>query len=139
MKIKHKRVKFIHQLESTDCGPACISMVANFHNKNIDSSEIKDLCSITRMGVSVQDIINGSKKIGFDSTGLKLTLSELEEIPLPAILYWKQNHFVVLNSIKKKKKEKLYRIADPAYGYINLKEDIFSREWKHCDLQSRKY
>lgn len=117
--------KFVHQLESVDCGPACLAMVADFHDQKYTLREIKQLCSVTRMGISVQDIINGAKKIGFDSVAVKISADQLAEIPMPSILFWKQDHFVVLHKIKNKK----YYLADPGYGCISLDEDILTREW----------
>lgn len=81
------------------------------------------------MGVSVQDIVNGAKKMGFNPYALKVTPEELEELPLPAILFWKQDHFVVLHDIKKTKKKTVYFLADPGYGHITIEREIMVNEW----------
>lgn len=81
------------------------------------------------MGVSVQDILSGADKMGFDATALKLTLNNLDEIPLPAILFWKQDHFIVLKKIKKKRDKTNYYLADPGYGEIVLDAEIVGKEW----------
>ncbi len=128
-KLKKRKVHFYHQHESIDCGPACLAMVASAHGKMYSVGQVKQICSITRMGVSVQDIIRGGKEMGFDTTGLKLKLRQLEEIPLPAILFWKQDHFVVLTAISKKKDNISYHLADPGYGRVVLDEEIVVREW----------
>ncbi len=129
MNFLQKKFKFYHQLESTDCGPACLAMVASFYGKKYAVKEIKSLCSITRMGVSVQDIVDGAKKIGLDAVAVKLTVEQLKKIPLPVILFWKQDHFIVLHQIKTKKEKKNYCLADPGYGKIKLDEEIFIKEW----------
>jgi ATP-binding cassette subfamily B protein len=123
------KFKFFHQLESVDCGPACLAMVASFHKLNYSLKEIKAFSGVTRMGISVQDVITGSRAMGFDSRALKLNRSELEQIPLPAILFWKQDHFVVLSEIRKKNEKTRYLLADPAYGRIVLEEEIMVKEW----------
>jgi ATP-binding cassette, subfamily B, bacterial len=127
--LKHKKFRFFHQHESNDCGPACLAMVTAYYGIHYSVKEIKDLSAITRMGVSVQDIITGAEKTGFEATGLKLRLEDLEEIPLPAILFWKQDHFIVLKQIKKKHNKTEYHIADPGYGEIVLDAEIVSKEW----------
>lgn len=97
------KFKFINQLESNDCGPACLAMVSHFHGKEVALKDVKEHCSVTRMGVSIKDILQGGTSLGFSSHGVKLTLSDLDKIPLPAILFWKQDHYVVLFKKKKRK------------------------------------
>lgn len=123
------KFKFISQLESNDCGPACLAMVTNFYGARVTLQTVKEICGVTRMGVSVRDLLAGGEKIGFESHGLKLALDELTEIPLPAILFWKQDHYVVLYNIIQKNNKKYYYIADPGYGKIKVEEDVILREW----------
>tara|TARA_R110002072_G_scaffold302796_1_gene488810 strand:+ start:1760 stop:3961 length:2202 start_codon:yes stop_codon:yes gene_type:complete len=123
------RFRFVSQLESNDCGPACLAMVARTYGNYTELKEIKELCSVTRMGVSVNDILEGGRKLGLESNGLKLTPQDLTQIPLPAILFWKQDHFVVLHKIKQKKGKLLYHIADPGYGSTVIQEDLLKKEW----------
>ena len=96
MKYLPKKFKFYHQLESVDCGPACLAMIASHYGKKYSVKQIKAVCSITRMGVSVQDIINGAEKMGFNAFGVKLNLEQLEEVELPIVLFWKQDHFIII-------------------------------------------
>ena len=124
------KLSFYHQLESTDCAAACLAMVLSYHGKKYHLAQVKDLFDFTRLGVSVQDIVDASPKAGLKSYALKLAASELQEIPLPAILYWKQDHFVVLKKITERKDEMFYHLADPAYGKIVLDEATFNGEWK---------
>ncbi|WP_316635034.1 peptidase domain-containing ABC transporter [uncultured Flavobacterium sp.] len=126
---KKPRVKFYHQLESTDCGAACLCMILSYHGKQVALSQIKKLFEFTRIGISIEDIVQISTKIGLSSTPLKLTQPQLEEIPLPAILFWKQDHFVVLEKIKHRKEKIFYYLADPGYGRITLDSDVFLKEW----------
>ncbi len=123
------KFRFVNQLESNDCGPACLAMVSNYYGQTVSLKKIKELCDITRMGVSVKDILGGGKKLGLDSHGLKLTSSQLTEIPLPAILFWKQDHFVVLYKVKEKRGEFYYYIADPGYGKTVIEKDLLEKEW----------
>ncbi|MEE4000512.1 peptidase domain-containing ABC transporter [Tenacibaculum sp. FZY0031] len=123
------KLKFINQLESNDCGPACLAMVTSAHGKNVSLKEAKKICEVTRMGVSVKDILNGGEKLGFQSHGLKLKEEDLSKIPLPSILYWKQDHFVVLYKIREGKKKKSYHIADPGYGKTVIDDELLQKEW----------
>lgn len=127
---KKPKVTFYHQLESTDCGAACLCMILSYYGKQVALSQIKKLFEFTRIGVSIQDIIEISGKTGLQSTPLKLTQSQLEEIPLPAILYWKQDHFIVLEKINNTKQDTFYSLSDPGYGRITLDSETFLKEWR---------
>ncbi|OWP83766.1 hypothetical protein BWK59_08785 [Flavobacterium davisii] len=127
---KKPKITFFNQLESTDCGAACLAMIISYHGKKVTLSQVKEQFEFTRIGVSIQDIVEVASNIGFQTTPLKLTQQELEEIPLPSILFWKQDHFVVLERITYKKGQILYHILDPGYGKIILESKIFVKEWQ---------
>jgi ATP-binding cassette subfamily B protein len=123
------KLKFVHQLESVDCGPACLAMISSFYKRNYSLRQIKEICDVTRMGVAVKDIISGARKMGFKSCAAKMSIEELNIAPLPLILYWKQSHFVVLYKVATKKGKLVFSIADPSYGKIRVDEDILENEW----------
>ena len=118
-----KRIKLYHQLESTDCGPACIQMLANFYGKKYALRTIKELCGTTCLGTSVRNVVKCCEAIGFDVKAVKVNISETQRMPMPAILFFKKGHFVVLESIGTKKSESCYHIADPDYGKVKMDED----------------
>lgn len=118
-----------HQLDARDCGPTCIRIIAKFYGKKYSVEELKEACTVTRQGVSLQDLINGSEKIGFETLSLQLSPDKLSEIPLPAILYWRQQHYVVLYKISKNRGNLRFHISDPGFGKISLSPDLFYKEW----------
>ena len=113
------RFPFRSQLESSDCGPACIQMVAAYFGKRLSLSVLKEYCNVTRVGVSLKDVLDGCRRIGLRAVPLQLTVDKLKEMPLPAILYWKQEHFVVLHGVSHKKGEVYYHIADPMHIFLS--------------------
>lgn len=116
---------FFHQLEAFDCGPTCLRMISKYYKRNYSSQYLRDQAFITREGVSLLGISDAAQKIGFRTMGVKVTLDQLrDEVPLPCILHWNQNHFVVLYNVKNHK----YYIADPANKKLVYNED----EFKHC-------
>lgn len=121
---------FFQQPDAMDCGPACLRMVARFYGKHISMNVLRDLTFQTREGVSLLTLSDAAEKIGFRTIGARLSLSQLEEVPLPAILHWNQNHFVVLYKVTGTgKKEREYYIADPADGLVKYKAAEFRRHW----------
>lgn len=132
--IKRKnKIKFIAQYDQMDCGPACLAMISAYHGKNYDMQYLRELSYITRDGVSILGICEAAKAIGFDTFPASLTLNKInnKELPLPAILHWNQNHFVVLYQIKKSilLKDWKYKVADPSYGIINISQEKLKKHW----------
>jgi len=99
-----------------DCGPTCLRMIAKHYGKNFSLQRLREISGINREGVSLLGISEAAEKIGFRTMGSRLTIDQLAELDLPAILHWNQNHFVVLYKIKKGK----YYIADPGKGLMEF-------------------
>lgn len=117
------------QVETMDCGPTCIRMIAAHYKKKYSLQILKDYCNVTRLGISVRDLVEGCEKIGLQAVPAKIPLNRINDLPLPAILYWCQNHFVVLHKVQKKNNETIYHLCDPSYGRIKLNEEYFFKEW----------
>lgn len=113
------------QTEAKDCGPTCIKIIAKHYGKIINTQQLRDLSETTREGSSLMGLSDAVESVGFKSLGVKLSLEKLKEAPLPCILHWNKNHFVVLYKIKK---DILY-ISDPAHGLITLTKQEFLKHW----------
>jgi ABC-type bacteriocin/lantibiotic exporter with double-glycine peptidase domain len=72
---------FTHQRDAMDCGPACLQMVAKHYGKHYRLEHLRDNCFLTREGVSLLGISEASEKIGFRTTGVKITFEQLCEAP----------------------------------------------------------
>lgn len=126
------KLRFTRQFDQMDCGPACIRMVASAYGKDYPLSYLRSLAHLTREGVSVAGIRDALKEIGMESATFEMTLEQLrEKCPLPAILHWEQNHFVVLHAVKRSRwtGRWKYYIANPAYGKHTFGEEGFCRYW----------
>lgn len=116
-----------------DCGPTCLRMVAKHHGRAYALSFLREQSYIDRQGVSVKGVSEAAESIGLRSLAVKVPLStpktvhqapSLAQAPLPCIVHWNQNHFVVVYKITKSK----VFIADPASGRIALTHS----EFKQC-------
>lgn len=119
------------QLDAMDCGPTCLRMIAKYHGKHYNLETLRQHSFITREGVSMLGISDAAEYIGFRTSGLMISFEQLvEEVSLPCIVHWNQNHFVVVYDIRKDKK-KGYRVyvADPALGLITYDEIDFKKCW----------
>ncbi len=127
-----KKYTFYRQLDFMDCGPTCLKMVAAFYDKSYSLDFLRANSYITKNGVSLLGLSEAAEKIGFRTLVAKLSLQQLkEEVPLPCVLHWNQEHFVVLFDIKESflgSKEK-FIIGDPAHGLVLVDEMTFQKCW----------
>lgn len=123
------------QLDSMDCGPSCLRMIAKFYGHSYSLQNLREKCFITRQGVSMLGISDAAESIGLRTQGVRVSLEQLiEDVPLPCILHWNQNHFVVLYAIKKgnnlSSKEKYrFSISDPAKEKYQINKAGFEKCW----------
>jgi ATP-binding cassette subfamily B protein len=128
-------MKFLptHQLDSMDCGPACLRIIAKHYGKNISLQILREKAQIGKQGVNLLGISEAAEAIGFRTQAIKLNYQLLiQNAKLPAILHWNQNHFIVLYKMKTRSffrhNDKLY-IADPAKGLVNFAAQEFKSHW----------
>ncbi|MCM1452613.1 MAG: peptidase domain-containing ABC transporter [Clostridium sp.] len=119
------RIYPFQQIESTDCGITCIRILAKYYGKDVPLQTLRDVCDSNRLGISIKNLVAGMTDLGMLAKCVKIGISELREMPLPAILFWDQSHFVVLYKIKGDR----FYFADPAIGKISLRIDDFMQKW----------
>lgn len=116
------------QLERSDCGITCIRMIARHYGKKVPTSALRKLTETSKLGVSLKDLNDTFKAIGMNSAASRITGEDLFRMPCPAIVYWRQQHFVVLYEIDEKRK--IFKIADPERGKLKFSEEEFSSFWR---------
>ncbi|MBG0860413.1 MAG: hypothetical protein IQL11_12990 [Bacteroidales bacterium] len=95
---------FFKQLDSMDCGPSCLRMIARYYGKSYTLQSLRNRSYLTKSGVSMPGISDAAESIGFRTRGYRLTWEQLrDEAPLPCIVHWNQRHFVVVYEIKKRR------------------------------------
>jgi ATP-binding cassette subfamily B protein len=123
--------KFPHYLQpdAMDCGPTCLRIVAKHFGRHYNLETLRELTWKSRDGVSLLTISDAAEKIGFRTQGARINLETLLEVPLPIILHWNQDHFVVLYKIKKTKNKETFFVSDPAHGLVEYNKDEFLKSW----------
>lgn len=121
-----RKFPFYKQPDAKDCGPTCLRIIAKHYGKSIALQTIRNLSETTREGSSLLGLSDAAEKLGFRSLGVKIDFETLvEEVPLPCVVHWNKQHFVVVYDIKKNK----IQISDPAYGLITYNEKDFIKHW----------
>lgn len=114
------------QLDSVDCGPTCLKMIFRYYGKNIEVSQIRKFVQLGREGANLLGLKDTADLYGMRTEASQLSIDVLaDHAKLPALLHWKQNHFVVLYKVRNDK----FFIADPAVGKLKLDVDAFAKAW----------
>ncbi|WP_412971963.1 peptidase domain-containing ABC transporter [Glaciecola sp. MF2-115] len=110
------RLNVVMQAEASECGLACIVMIANYYGNYISLDKLRQRNPISNQGSNLNQIMQIGDLLGMSSRALKVELSELNQLNTPCILHWNFQHFVVLTKVSKSH----CTIADPALGTRNL-------------------
>jgi ATP-binding cassette subfamily C protein len=123
--VKHH---FIQQHSEEDCGAACLASIARHYGLKMSVREIRSLVGTGQQGTNLWGLQQGAAKLGFSVRPVRVSLEALErlhEIPLPAIIHWKGNHWVVLYG----KRGQQFVIVDPAIGVRRLSAQELAAGW----------
>ncbi len=113
-----------------ECGAACVTMICRHYGLHVPSEYVSKLCHTGIDGVSLVSISHAFSKLGFDSLAVKSSIINLKNLPLPCILHWNQNHFVILYAIDSLKN--IFWLADPGKGKYKMKLEDFKKHWISC-------
>jgi ABC-type bacteriocin/lantibiotic exporters, contain an N-terminal double-glycine peptidase domain len=123
--LSRPEVPFIPQMEVVECGAAALAMVLAAYGHHAPLSELRQDCGVSRNGVNATGIVEAARKRGLESDAVRAEVADLQAIPLPAILHWEFNHFVVLESVTNRGAV----ILDPAVGRVELTLPRLSEAW----------
>jgi ATP-binding cassette subfamily B protein len=123
-----RKFPYFQQLNSSDCGLACIRMISRFYGVNItNNNPIFSKSNITQQGLSFVELKNISTKLGYENLFVELEFEQIKKnVPLPAIFFWNQNHYIVVYKITKNK----IFVCDPGIGRIIYNKKDFFDGWK---------
>lgn len=114
------RLPLIRQSQATECGLACLGMIANYYGHEIDMITLRRQFATSLKGATLADVIAMAQQLNMSSRALRIDLEELSKLRTPCILHWELNHFVVLKKVRGNK----VTLHDPARGIrvMTLKE-----------------
>lgn len=123
------KLQFVKQHSEEDCGAACLAAIAKYYGHTFTLNRIREAVGTGQNGTTLLGLRRGAETLGFKANPVKTSpevLDRMNEAPLPAIIHWKGNHWVVLYG----KKGKNYLIADPAVGVRHLSKKDLIDGWK---------
>lgn len=132
------RFPFFYQHDANDCGPTCLRMIAAYYGKKYSLDYLCEISSFVRTGISLLGICETAEKLGFNAVGAKISFEKLREVPLPCIVHWNQNHFVVVYKIKRTKQNTYVYLANPCIGKVKFTQEEFCFCWMNNNVSNGK-
>ncbi len=119
------RFAFLYQIDEADCGAAALGMVCRHFGRRVSLNRIRELAHTSTDGTSLSAICRAAEELGLAARAVKVSLRNLDRMPVPAIVHWDGNHWVVLLDTTTAK----VRVADPALGVRWVPREEFERKW----------
>src|SRR6516165_7207520 len=120
-----RKIDHIMQIDEMDCGAACLGMICRHFGRKVSLARIRQLCHTATDGTSLKAISRAATELGLASRALKISLRNLSLMPLPAIVHWEGNHWIVLYDVN----EQFVRVADPEHGLRKVARREFETKW----------
>jgi HlyB family type I secretion system ABC transporter len=120
-----RRVEHIGQIDEMDCGAASLGMICRHFGRKVSLARIRQLCHTATDGTSLKALCRAATELGLAARALKVSLRNLPLMPLPAIVHWEGNHWMVLYDVG----DSYVKVADPALGLRRIPRKEFEMNW----------
>lgn len=116
---------WVEQQSSSDCGAACLAMIARYWGKRLPVNMLREKANVGRSGASLKGLARGAESIGLHARPVRASFSRIAEQTNPWIAHWQGDHYVVVYKVERGR----VVIADPALGRQSISADAFKANW----------
>lgn len=119
------RVPFVQQIDEMDCGAAALAMVCRAFGRKVPLALVRRLLQTAHDGTSLMALCTAAESLGLEARAVKVSRARLDELPLPAILHWEGNHWLVLERVGKSR----VTVVDPDTGRRSIERAELLEKW----------
>ena len=120
-----RKFEHVQQIDEMDCGAASLGMICRHFGRRVSLARIRQLCHTATDGTSLKALVRAATELGLAARALKASFRNLPMMPLPAIVHWEGDHWIVLYDVD----PEFVRVADPALGLRKLPRREFESKW----------
>ncbi len=129
--LTRRQIPIVLQQERAECGLACLVMIAGYFGKDVDFRSLRQETGRSGNGSTLQDLLVAASRMQLIARPVRLGISEISQLQLPAVIHWRMNHFVVLVSAGRHR----FLIHDPAIGKRSVRTAEFNESFTGVALE----
>jgi HlyB family type I secretion system ABC transporter len=122
---KIRRFPHLWQIDEMDCGATSLAIVCRYFGKSISLARIRQLVHTSLDGASLKAICEGANELGLAARAVKTSMSSLDQMPLPAVIHWEGNHWMVLYDVDRTH----VKVSDPGSGKRRITREELGEKW----------